>query len=203
MKHFGGNLTQIWINSIRDMQLRNKFESFIIKYISPPLIADILNSATNTDSVADSDFSVKLNKNNNEVKCIYEIDDQNLEIGIDLPANYPLSQISVKGLCRIGVDEKKWKSWILACRYVINLQNGTILEAIKHFKSNVQLNFQDYDDCAICYSILNAVDHSTPNKVCTTCKHNFHSACLYRWFKSSGSSTCPLCRAKFQFKKHS
>ncbi|GME77761.1 unnamed protein product [Ambrosiozyma monospora] len=31
MKHFGGNLTQIWINSIRDMQLRNKFESFIIK----------------------------------------------------------------------------------------------------------------------------------------------------------------------------
>ena len=36
--------------------------------------------------------------------------------------------------------------------------------------------------------------YSLPDKRCRTCKHAFHSACLFRWFSSSQQSTCPLCR---------
>lgn len=203
MDNIGGTLTQNWFRSIKDKQLQQNTEKFIINFISPQLINDILSTLSGKTSIEDSEFKININKKMNEIKCLYNIDEQKMEISIVLPSNYPLSQISVNGVSRVGVDEKKWKSWIMSAQYVINFQNGSILDSIKHFKDNVTANFENYEDCAICYSILNAVDHSTPNKVCPTCKHNFHSACLYRWFKSSGASTCPLCRSKFQFKKHS
>ncbi|ESX03530.1 hypothetical protein KL918_004573 [Ogataea parapolymorpha] len=202
-KHIGGNIAQTWFQSIRNKQHKSQVETFIVKNVSPLLIDETLAGLEKKDSIKDPEFSIRLNRTTNEVRCVYEIDEQKLEMSIVLPKNYPLSAISVNGTARIGVDEKKWKSWILSCQYVINFQNGTILEAIQHFKNNVKANFDNYDDCAVCYSIVHVIDHSTPNKVCPTCKHNFHSACLYRWFKSSGSSTCPLCRSKFQFKKHS
>lgn len=203
MNNIGGTFTQNWFHSIKDKQFQQSIEKFIVSFISPELINDILSTLADKNSIEDSEFKININRKTNEIKCLYNIDEQKMEISITLPANYPLSQISVNGISRVGVDEKKWKSWIMSAQYVINFQNGTILDSIKHFKDNVTANFENYDDCAICYSILNAVDHSTPNKVCPTCKHNFHSACLYRWFKSSGASTCPLCRSKFQFKKHS
>ncbi|GMM30787.1 ubiquitin-protein ligase [Martiniozyma asiatica (nom. inval.)] len=199
----GGTFTQTWFQSIRNRQLKQSVEKFFTKYISPQLIDDIINNLSQQNNIEDDEFKVIINRKVNDIKCLYEIDDQKMEISISLPSNIPLEPITVVGISRIGVDEKKWKSWIMSAQYVINFQNGTIMDAIKHFKNNVKANFENYEDCAICYSILHAVDHSTPNKRCTTCKNNFHSACLYRWFKSSGSSTCPLCRSKFQFKKHS
>lgn len=203
MNNIGGTFAQTWFQSIKDKQLQQNVEKFIVKFISPQLINDILSTLSNKTSIEDSEFKININRKINEIKCLYNIDEQQMEISIVLPFNFPLSQITVNGVSRVGVDEKKWKSWIMSAQYVINFQNGTILDSIKHFKDNVTANFENYEDCAICYSILNSVDHSTPNKVCPTCKHNFHSACLYRWFKSSSTSTCPLCRSKFHFKKHS
>lgn len=202
MNNIGGTFAQNWFQSIKNKQLKQNIEKFIAGFISPQLINDILSTLSNKTSIEDSEFKININRKINEIKCLYNIDEQKMEISIVLPPNYPLAQISVNGISRVGVDEKKWKSWIMSAQYVINFQNGSILDSIKHFKDNVTANFENFEDCAICYSILNAVDHSTPNKVCPTCKHNFHSACLYRWFKSSGASTCPLCRSKFQFKKH-
>lgn len=200
--YIGGTFMQTWFQSIRNKQMKAKVEQMYKKSISPLLINDILSTLNGKNSIEDTDFKIAINRKFNEIKCIFEIDEQVMEISITLPETYPLEPISVNGLNRIGVDEKKWKSWIMSAQYVINFQNGTVLDAIRHFKANVRANFENYEDCAICYSILNAVDHSTPNKRCSTCKNNFHSACLYRWFKSSGSSTCPLCRSKFQFKRH-
>lgn len=202
MDYLGGSLTQMWYAGIRDKQLKKATDTFMVKYVSPLLIDNIMNTLSDKTSLEDDSFKVKVNPNAKEIRCLAEIDDQTMEICITLPVDYPLSQIDVTGISRVGIDEKKWKSWLMSLQYVINFQNVSILDAIRHFKENVQSNFEGYEDCAICYSILNAVDHSTPNKVCPTCHHQFHSACLYRWFKSSGSATCPLCRGKFSFKKH-
>lgn len=30
---------------------------------------------------------------------------------------------------------------------------------------------------------------------CRTCRKRFHGGCLYKWFKSSGKSTCPHCQS--------
>ena len=36
-----------------------------------------------------------------------------------------------------------------------------------------------------------------PALVCRTCKNKFHSACLYKWFQTSGKSKCVLCQEAF------
>ncbi|QPG75897.1 hypothetical protein FOA43_003283 [Brettanomyces nanus] len=165
MKYIGGSTIQKWYNSIRDKQLKTSTDGFITKYISGTLIDDILETLSSKEKIEDETFKIKVNRATNEIKCACDIDDQTMEISIILPADYPLSQIAVKGISRVGVDEKKWKSWLLSCRYVINFQNVSILDAVKHFRENVQANFENYDDCAICYSIINIIDHSTPNKM--------------------------------------
>jgi E3 ubiquitin-protein ligase DOA10 len=53
-------------------------------------------------------------------------------------------------------------------------------------------------ECAICYSIVSS-DKKMPDKRCQTCKHLFHSSCLFKWFASSNQSTCPLCRNPFNY----
>ena len=53
-------------------------------------------------------------------------------------------------------------------------------------------------ECAICYSVVGA-DKTLPKKECPTCKNRFHAGCLFRWFKSSNSSSCPLCRNTFAY----
>ncbi|KAH3666781.1 hypothetical protein OGAPHI_003230 [Ogataea philodendri] len=169
-KYVGGSTAQTWFQSLRNKQHKSQVETFVTKNISPLLIDETLAGLSQKGNLEDSEFSIKLNRTTNEVRCIYEIDEQKLEMTIMLPNNYPLSAITVNGASRLGVDEKKWKSWILSCQYVINFQNGTILEAIQHFKNNVKANFDNYEDCAVCYSILHVIDHSTPNKVCSTYK---------------------------------
>jgi hypothetical protein len=76
------------------------------------------------------------------------------------------------------------------------------------FKKNVSLHFDGVVECAICYryiqlkystdpSIISLTDRTLPTKPCRTCKNRFHASCLYKWFNSSHSSSCPLCRALF------
>lgn len=198
-----GTVSQLWFNSVRDLQLKSNIEKIIVNHISPILVKQEMESLSKKNNdLIDDVFKIKLNTSSNEIRCLYEIDEKNLILDFKLPFNYPLSNIKVNGITRVGVDEKKWKNWILSSQYVINFQNGTIYDSVLNFKNNVKLNFEGYEECAICYSILQASDHSLPTKSCPTCHHKFHAACLYRWLKSSGSSTCPLCRNKFHFNKN-
>jgi hypothetical protein len=74
-------------------------------------------------------------------------------------------------------------------------QSGSIIDALSLFRKNVSLHFQGVAECAICYSILAVTpDRALPNRGCTTCKNKFHSTCLLKWFKTSNSSSCPLCK---------
>lgn len=93
------------------------------------------------------------------------------------------------------------------------MQNGLILEALTVFKKNVALHFEGVVECAICYSyvwnhsddynadknfsIISLTDRTLPTKPCRTCKNRFHASCLFKWFNSSHSSSCPLCRTLF------
>lgn len=106
-------------------------------------------------------------------------------------------------------------------RNIADVQNGLILEALSIFKRNVALHFEGVVECAICYScvklllltcilpnlrvarvelmssIISLTDRTLPTKPCRTCKNRFHASCLYKWFQSSNSSSCPLCRTLF------
>ncbi|KAI9096250.1 hypothetical protein DFS34DRAFT_160275 [Phlyctochytrium arcticum] len=137
----------------------------------------------------------------NEVSATYTVEDATLEMVIHLPTNFPLRQVDVRsgnaagsGGRAAGINEGRWRAWLLSASAVMVSQNGSILDAIKLFGKNISLHFEGVEDCAICYSVIGVIDRTLPTKQCKTCKHLYHSSCLFKWFKSSNQSTCPLCR---------
>lgn len=198
-----GSLTSHWFMNIRDKSHQQAIDKFVIKYISPMLINDAINQVEkdiNKLESQDDNLSIKLNRITNEIKARYTIDEQKLEISFNLPENYPLHNIKVIGVSKVGISEMKWKQWIMSTQHVIIGTNGTMLDSLELFTKNVNLEFSGFEECAICYSILHIVDRKLPNKTCPTCNNKFHGACLYKWFRSSGKNTCPLCRTEIGFR---
>ena len=119
--------------------------------------------------LVDDNFSVKVAGSINEVVASYSVDDHQLEIKMKIPADWPLHKIEVKDVKRVGVDENRWRAWILAVQQIIWSQvfvfyfyfqsgmltywkNGTIVDGLSLFKKNVTLHFEGQVECAICYS---------------------------------------------------
>lgn len=199
-----GSLTSIWWLNIKDRSLQNDIEKFVSQFISPILIKnefDDINKKMDRLTSNDDALTIKSNSITNEVKASYLIDEQKLEISFKLPKNYPLTNIQVSGVSRVGISEQKWKQWIMSTQHVITGMNGSVLDSLELFTKNVHLQFSGFEECAICYSILHAVDRKLPSKTCPTCKNRFHGACLYKWFRSSGNNTCPLCRSEIPFRR--
>ncbi|KAI5967627.1 hypothetical protein CANMA_002807 [Candida margitis] len=198
-----GFQVQLWFREIKDKQLQMKVERITSKYLSPPLIKEILEQVEkDKQKLLQKEDNLSIKVNRNEIKTSYLVDDQKLEMVVKVPTHYPLENVIIDGPARVGVKESRWKAWLLASQKLISLQNGSISDAIELFCKNINLHFSGFEDCAICYSILHQ-DLSLPSKTCQTCNNKFHAACLYKWFKSSGNSTCPLCRSPFNFKTRS
>ncbi|KAF9349655.1 hypothetical protein BGX26_012073 [Mortierella sp. AD094] len=206
------SLVRIWWTECKLRQLSIAVESLTEKYFSPLLITRELTSlakaqqapaaggqaaaAAALSGVSDdlNELQIKTSKATSEVTASFQIDEATMEIVIRLPTNFPLRQVEVEGLQRVGVKEARWRAWLLAVAGVIAAQNGSLIDALTLFRKNVGLHFEGVEDCTICYSIVSLQDRSLPNKTCKTCKHRFHASCLYKWFRTSNSSSCPLCR---------
>ncbi|SCU94622.1 LANO_0E07404g1_1 [Lachancea nothofagi CBS 11611] len=199
-----GSITSSWWLNLKDRALQLKIEKFVTSHISPILIRQELEDVgRRVKKLTDQDASltIKVNNISNEIKAGYLVDEQKLEISLKLPSNYPLNNIEVHGVSRVGINEQKWKTWILSAQRVIIGMNGSVMDSLELFTKNVNLHFSGFEECAICYSILHAVDRKLPTKVCPTCNNRFHGACLYKWFRSSGNNTCPLCRSEIPFRR--
>lgn len=201
---FTGSLVKTnWYLALKKRQTSLAVEKFTEKYISPVIVEDELDTVeqmlSQTTGLMDDNMSAKISRPLKEVKAFYTIDEQTMEIAVRMPSLYPLKDIQVEGIKRIGVRERQWRAWLLASQAIGTAQNGTIVDTLELFKRNVSLHFEGVAECAICYSILHQ-DHSLPTKTCGTCKNKFHANCLYKWFKSASSSSCPLCRTNFSFR---
>lgn len=72
----------------------------------------------------DNEFTVKALKAANEVSATYRVDEQNMQIVIRLPSNYPLRQIDVESVQKVGVSDKQWRGWMFSVAAVIGSQVG-------------------------------------------------------------------------------
>ncbi|KAB8345877.1 hypothetical protein FH972_022932 [Carpinus fangiana] len=196
------SLTKAWWLDSKSRQIRVNVESWTEKYISPHIISTTLDAvaqwAAKEDATSDEAFIIKVNQRAREVRASKEIDDQLLTISINLPPTFPLGQAVVESVSRVAVDEKKWNSWLLNCTGVIAFSNNSLIDGIIAFRRNVNGALKGQTECAICYSLVSG-EKQLPTKKCGTCKNAFHGSCLYRWFKSSNSSSCPLCRTSFNY----
>jgi len=94
--------------------------------MSPLLIDQELLSITEWMSTHDEDeddgMKVKVSKAAREVTASYPVDDQAMEILIQLPKLFPLRQVEVQSLRRVGLPEIKFKQMRLASQAVVNFQ---------------------------------------------------------------------------------
>ena len=191
-------LTKTWWMDCKSRQTVLAVESWTEKYLSQLIIADALATvtawtATQTSLPPEEQLVVKPNPRAREISVAKEIDEQQLALVIRLPPTYPLGQATLHGISRVAVDEKKWRSWLLNSQGVIAFSNNSLVDGIVAFRRNVVGALKGQTECAICYSVVGP-DKQLPTKRCGTCKQLFHGSCLFRWFKSSNSSSCPLCR---------
>jgi E3 ubiquitin-protein ligase listerin len=71
-------------------------------------------------------FSIRVLPALKEIHAVYAIDDQNMEVVLKLPDDFPLHGVNVQGVHRVGVSEEKWRAWLLGLQQVINSQVSAI-----------------------------------------------------------------------------
>ncbi|KAF1919267.1 hypothetical protein BDU57DRAFT_512261 [Ampelomyces quisqualis] len=197
------SLTKSWFIDCKSRAAVVSLEPWTEKYISPPVISAALTSvstwsATQSESDPSSPFAIKISPRAREITALYTVDDQTMSMRISLPPSFPLSNAHIESLNRVAVNEQKWQSWLRTSLGAITIFNGSLIDALTTFKRNVEGALKGQVECAICYSIVGA-DRKLPDKRCQTCKNAFHGGCLFKWFKSSGASSCPLCRNPFNY----
>jgi len=183
-------------------RIKSPLESWTQKHMSPLMVSASLETVSEwatTQDAEDRPVTIKTSPRGSELVASIAIDEESppISLVITLPGAYPLEQATVTSRNRVGVSEKNWQSWIRTFQVII-FSTGSLVEGLVAFKRNVQGALKGQSECAICYSII-GTDMQTPNKKCGTCKNNFHSTCLYKWFRSSNSSSCPLCRNSFNY----
>lgn len=197
------SLTRAWFIEQKN-RVKSPLESWTQKYFSPALVSASLATVTDwistqSQEVDDAPIAVKSSPKGSELVASIAIDPESppISLAISLPSAYPLDSPSVSSRTRVGVSEKNWQSWLRTFQIII-FSTGSIIEGLVAFRRNVQGALKGQSECAICYSII-GTDMQTPNKRCGTCRNTFHGSCLFRWFKSSNSSSCPLCRNNFNY----
>lgn len=198
LKYIPG-LFRSWYIGCRSKQTRIAVESWTTKYYSPLIITDSLDEvqkwseSQEMPAADEQELLIKVSKSAREVTAGYEVDESQAAIVIKIPSSYPIEGVTVNGLRRVAVTERKWQSWIMTTQGVITFSNGNIIDGLQVFKRNIVGALKGQSECAICYSMI-STDKRMPDKRCTTCKNLFHRTCLYKWFQSSNQNTCPLCR---------
>ncbi|KAI0790522.1 hypothetical protein C8Q75DRAFT_762281 [Abortiporus biennis] len=193
------SLFRSWFADCRDRQLSSTITSYTSNYFSPALIRTELGQVKDPElaaDLADENLKVKVANAVNEVTASYAVDEYQLELRIRLPNDWPLHGIEIKDSNRVGVSEERWRSWVLGVQQILSFRSGSIVDGVSFWKKNVASHFEGQSECAICYSMISAMDGSLPKKPCKTCKNRFHAGCLYKWFNTSHSSSCPLCRSE-------
>ncbi|RDX54789.1 hypothetical protein OH76DRAFT_1398200 [Lentinus brumalis] len=193
------SLIRNWLVDCRDRQLSTTVASYTSKHFSPAIIRTELGRVKDPAVAAElsgENITVKVASAVNEVTASYAIDEQSLDLTVKLPADWPLHTIEIRDSKYVGVTEDRWRAWVLGVQQILTFRSGSIVDGLSFFLKNVTSHFEGLAECAICYSVVNATDGSLPRKPCRTCKNRFHAACLFKWFASSHSSSCPLCRSE-------
>ena len=201
------SLSKEWWRDNASRQLNIAAETWTQKYISPLIISSELSTISAwgpSQATDDQPMTIKVSPSAREITASIPIDEQTMSISVRLPPSYPLARAEVKSIHRVGVVEKKWQSWLINAQGVMNLSSGSagegssLIDGLVAWRKNVSAAMKGQTECAICYSVVSG-DRQLPSKRCSTCKNMFHSSCLFRWFRSSNSSSCPLCRNSFNY----
>ena len=78
-----------------------------------------MSTEGNTPTIVDENMSVKVAQAINEVVAAYSVDEHQLEIKFKIPFDWPLHRVEVKDVKMVGVEEKKWRAWVLGVQQTL------------------------------------------------------------------------------------
>lgn len=188
-----------WYETIPDKRASIRFRRCCTAYMSPLLIHRELHRIRQAAKGAGSDklqLKVEQTSTSCSVLVRYHLEEFSVSFQLSIPTAYPLLPIRVSSGERLGISEARWRSWLLSVQTLLS-QNLAIIEVIRQWRSNAERTLEGIEPCAICYCVLQPGDKTLPSPACKTCRNRFHSACLYKWFKTHGQATCPMCRSLF------
>lgn len=120
-----------YYESLKDRQLSLSLLSFTARHYSPVIIQHEFSALREPRALAtltDEGLSVRIAQGGGaavagassaEAIASYVVDEQPMEIGIRLPAEFPLKAVDVRDLRRVGVPENKWRGWLMSVQQTI------------------------------------------------------------------------------------
>ncbi|XXQ34739.1 Ring finger domain containing protein [Plasmodiophora brassicae] len=193
-------VARAWWSACSDRAAADAYRRVTARRFTPALIADevaALRAGPTTQEDGDG-FVVRCTRAGEIAATVRPHADVAVRLVIRLAAEHPLRVADVDLSDHRGVDAGRVRRWALTVATVLASRNGSVGDAVRQWRRNVEAHFAGLDDCPICYAVVHAVTDQVPRLACRVCKHRFHSACLYKWFASSATgATCPLCRSAF------
>lgn len=148
-----------WFNGL-DRGTSRFVERLVMERVTPALLAAQLRdvAAAAADGEWDPDeFSVTGSVEGREVSATYAQDEVSLQISVVVPREFPLRRATVVGGARVGVSEARWRRWELQMVTLLSMRDGSILDALRLWKRNVDQEFEGVEPCTICYSVVHLV----------------------------------------------
>lgn len=129
-----------YYESLKDRQLSVSMLHFVVRHYSPTIIAHEFAALREPSSMAqltEEGLNVRIAQGGGatmatgtatgsgsgagsaEAIASYVVDEQPMEIGIRLPAEFPLKGVDVRDLRRVGVPENKWRGWLMSVQQTI------------------------------------------------------------------------------------
>lgn len=126
-----------YYESLKDRQLSMSMLNFTAKNYSPVIIQHEFSALREPRAMAlltEEGLSVKIAQGGgatvaagggaSEAIASYVVDEQPMEIGIRLHAEFPLKGVDVRDLRRVGVPENKWRGWLMSVQQTITSRVG-------------------------------------------------------------------------------
>lgn len=141
---------------------------FTSTFVSPVLVERELARANGAVLESDTSvMSVTARFASRELMAEYTIDERKMELLIVPAPNHPLCNVKVQtGRNRVGVPAATWRTWTLQMVTFIANENGSLLDALRMWKRNVDKRFEGVEECAVCYAVVHGTNYSVPSAVC-------------------------------------
>lgn len=121
-----------YYEGLKDRQLSMSMLNFTARHYSPVIIqhefaalrqpaamATLTEEGLNVRIAQGGGATVAAGGGSSEAIASYVVDEQPMEIGIRLPAEFPLRGVDVRDLRRVGVPENKWRGWLMSVQQTI------------------------------------------------------------------------------------
>jgi hypothetical protein len=182
---------------------RDLIERLVAKSFSPALVqAEAASAARQLETQKDklgSDLEAVVMRRPKQLVLQLTREDVKAELCVLLPEGFPLRTATAEQPEKMpGIPRPRVRNWMLQARTVLNGPRPMgVGRVMLMWARSFALFFDGVEDCPICYAVVHLTTQTIPRKSCPTCKHKFHSECLYHWFKTSAKTTCPLCNQPF------